>query len=119
MNKTIQTLIVSSITILVAFASSPLSARNAKCLIEISGETFHDLCNFEPGPKGSFSLSQSRTVSSFLSYASIISVHIIGPGKAEVRGLTHDGINSRWGEANRSTQDGACWRGADFQICAW
>jgi len=48
----------------------------------------------------------------------LISVTMISPGVAEVRGLTRAGINSRWGEARRSTQDRSCWTGSDFQICA-
>ena len=47
-----------------------------------------------------------------------VSVFIVAPGEAEVRGLTVHGINSRWGPAKRSTQDAACWMGADFRICA-
>jgi hypothetical protein len=39
-------------------------------------------------------------------------------GMAEVRGLTVDGINSRWGSARRNVNNPACWDGADFQICA-
>ena len=47
-----------------------------------------------------------------------VSVLIMAPGEAEVRGLTAHGINSRWGPAKRSAQDAACWVGADFRICA-
>jgi hypothetical protein len=36
-----------------------------------------------------------------------------------VRGLTTDGINSRWGTALRSKADPACWKGSDFEICAY
>lgn len=28
-------------------------------------------------------------------------------------------MNSRWGEAKRSSQDKACWVGGDFKVCAW
>lgn len=35
-----------------------------------------------------------------------------------VRGLTSEGINSRWGEAKRSKKDKSCWIGEDFKICA-
>ncbi|MEE9435034.1 MAG: hypothetical protein V3V15_12425, partial [Sphingorhabdus sp.] len=49
----------------------------------------------------------------------IITVAVIGSGKAEVRGLTKAGINSRWGEATRSTSDKACWTGSDFEVCAY
>ncbi|MFM7652762.1 MAG: hypothetical protein ACKO5M_07590, partial [Vulcanococcus sp.] len=48
-----------------------------------------------------------------------ISVSIVSPGVAEVRGLTTDGINSRWGSAVRNKKDSACWTGSDFEICAY
>jgi len=119
MNKKSRALLAGCVMTLKASTAAPLSARDAKCLIETPEETFHDTCDFKAGPKGSFSLTSSPSVGHFLSSASIVSVSIYGPGKADVRGLTRDGINSRWGEANRSVQDGACWRGADFRICAW
>jgi hypothetical protein len=46
-------------------------------------------------------------------------VQIVQPGVAEVRGLTRAGINSRWGSAQRSKRDRACWRGSDFWVCAY
>jgi hypothetical protein len=48
-----------------------------------------------------------------------IAVWILSPGKAEVRGLTKNGVSSRWGSAERSTKDKACWIGEDFQICVY
>ena len=49
----------------------------------------------------------------------MVSVDIIEKGVAEVRGLTKDGINSRWGSAKRDLKDKACWKGDDFKVCAW
>ena len=54
-----------------------------------------------------------------LAGANPVTVSIIEPGLAEVRGLTETGINSRWGTARQSTDDPACWDGADFQLCVW
>jgi hypothetical protein len=48
-----------------------------------------------------------------------ISVYIVSPGIAEVRGLTIYGNNSRWGPAIRSKKDLACWTGSDFEVCAY
>ncbi len=42
-----------------------------------------------------------------------------GETSGEVRGLTMDGINSRWGAADRSEADPACWTGSDFEVCAY
>lgn len=47
-----------------------------------------------------------------------LSVSIVSAGVAEARGLTTDGLNSRWGRAERSRVNPACWTGADFEICA-
>ena len=47
-----------------------------------------------------------------------ISVSILGPGRADVRGLTTEGINSRWGSAVQDVKDPFCWIGTDFRICA-
>ncbi len=111
-------LLAVALTALVA-ATSTLQARPVKCLIETPGEVFQGQCDFDPGQRGSFSLSATPGSGRFLSTASVVSVGIYAPGRADVRGLTRDGISSRWGEAVRSTRERACWRGADFRICAW
>lgn len=54
-----------------------------------------------------------------LAGANPVTVSVIGPGLADVRGLTEAGINSRWGTAQQTTEDPACWDGADFQLCVW
>ena len=100
-------------------ATSTVQARTVKCLIETPDEVFQGPCDFSSGQKGSFSLSAAAGSGRFLSTASVVSVGLYAPGQADVRGLTRDGINSRWGDARRSSQDRACWRGADFLICAW
>jgi hypothetical protein len=48
-----------------------------------------------------------------------ISICIVEKGKAEVRGLTTLGVNSRWGEAISDPNDKSCWIGKGFKICAW
>ncbi len=48
-----------------------------------------------------------------------LNISIIEKGFAKVSGLTTDGINSRWGEAKRSSQDNACWVSVDFKVCTW
>lgn len=47
-----------------------------------------------------------------------ISVSILGPGRADVRGLTNEGIHSRWGSAVQDLKDPFCWIGTDFRVCA-
>lgn len=97
----------------------PALARDAGCRIEQAGRVVLDrTCDFQPdGRDGSFSLS-ARDGGSLFPGISIVSVSMIEPGLAEVRGLTRDGINARWGTARRSARDGACWQGDDFRICA-
>lgn len=75
-------------------------------------------CLFMPEAGGSFSLSNTNRQGPLFGDIGVLSIYIVSKGTAEVRGLTSSGINSRWGEARRSTKDRACWEGADFKICA-
>lgn len=101
-----------------AIAVTPAAARPARCVVAGAGEpTWRGPCDFFAERGGSFSVSPLR--GRFQGGISDISVSIISPGVAEVRGLTPDGINSRWGEARRSRRDRACWIGEDFSVCVY
>lgn len=94
-------------------------AADAFCVVKgVENKTlFSGDCIFEQySGNGSFSIESPRGL--IAGYSSI-GVSIIEPGIAEVRGLTTNGINSRWGEAVRSSSDKACWVGSDFTICAY
>ncbi|WP_107670602.1 hypothetical protein [Cyanothece sp. BG0011] len=96
-----------------------VSAGEALCVIKGADNEilFRDQCIFEQfGGNGSFSIWAK---SGLIAERESISVSIVQPGIAEVRGLTTAGINSRWGEARRSKSDQACWVGNDFTICAY
>jgi hypothetical protein len=67
---------------------------------------------------GSFSLAALDGKSPLYPGILVVSVAVVAPGQADVRGLTAGGINSRWGEARRSKADPACWIGSDFEVCA-
>ncbi len=105
-----------------AVAAWPMagSAKTADCRIESGGKVvLSGPCEFfADGADGSFGLSHRDKNRNL--YPGIISVYlaVMSPGVADVRGLTKDGINSRWGEARRSAKDRACWVGSDFTICA-
>ncbi|WP_439575179.1 hypothetical protein [Phreatobacter sp.] len=99
----------------------PAAARDAGCRIEQAGRVVLDrTCDFQPeGRDGSFTLSaRGGADTPLFRGVSVVSVMVIEPGVADVRGLTTGGINSRWGTARRSGRDGACWQGDDFRICA-
>jgi hypothetical protein len=88
------------------------------CEIYSGGKVaFKGKCLYLPEAGGSFSLSNFNEKPLFEA-VEIVSVTIVEKGVAEVRGLTSNGNNSRWGEATRSQKDKACWVGADFKICA-
>jgi len=100
------------------FAATPAFARPARCVVQSAGApTWRGACNFIPDRGGSFAIDPPR--GRFPGGVSDISVSLVSPGVAEVRGLTRDGINSRWGEAHRSRRDPACWVGEDFSVCVY
>ncbi|MGD9656797.1 MAG: hypothetical protein AB7U61_04015 [Methylocystis sp.] len=94
------------------------SARPAKCVVIGNGMTpYRATCKFTPDSGGSFAIGPIGKPG--FDGVTLISVAIVSPGVAEVRGLTREGINSRWGEAKRSKADPACWVGSDFKICVY
>jgi hypothetical protein len=107
---------------LLAFGA-PASAKDARCVIKTGDGSYAAACTFSRSAGGSFSIGPVGRPD-FFSHApadpgiTTISVDIEGEN-AEVRGLTTDGINSRWGPATRSKKDPACWVGADFSICLY
>lgn len=96
--------------------SHAAAARPVRCVIAGSVR-YAGKCDFLKSG-ASFSLSPIGRAA-FPGGINPVSVAVVGPGIAEVRGLTRDGINSRWGEARRSKRDSACWEGSDFRICAY
>jgi hypothetical protein len=101
-------------------AAAQGKSKLADCRVESEGKVqMNGKCRFTPDQGGSFTIEHpdpKRTI--FFGEIMSITVSIVSPGVAEVRGLTRQGVNSRWGEARRSAQDRACWQGADFKICA-
>ncbi|ABB56554.1 hypothetical protein [Synechococcus elongatus] len=97
----------------------PGSATPARCVIQEAGRTtFNGACDFKQfGQNGSFTVTSLQ--SNWIAGRSVITVTVLSPGVAEVRGLTPEGINSRWGIAERSSRDRACWVGDDFRVCAY
>ena len=115
MKKTILTLALTAGLIIPLTAE----AKDARCVIRQNGViAYSGTCTFDLGRGGSFSISRYRT-QTILPNITNISVDIISTGVAEVRGLTTNGNNSRWGTAVRSKKDPACWMGSDFEICAY
>jgi hypothetical protein len=112
--------------LLLMMGSQAMAAdRIVKCRIASANDVgktvvaYKGKCLFSPGKGGSFSLSHPTSKNKPL-YGSILVVSVAIEGvAAEVRGLTKDGINSRWGIANRASKDKACWAGSDFRVCAW
>ena len=112
--------IVAAVALAAALTATTASAkpRAARCVIDAAGAPrWAGACSFAPERGGSFTVTPPR--GSFQNGVTTISVAIVRPGLAEVRGLTRAGINSRWGEATRSRRDGACWVGSDFSVCVY
>ena len=99
--------------------AAPASARTARCVVtSADGPTYSGPCGFVPDKGGSFGIEPLGR-RHFPSDATSITVWIVEPGLAEVRGLTPGGINSRWGEARRSKRDRACWYVSCLRICVY
>ncbi|MFY8149749.1 MAG: hypothetical protein ACOVNL_11130 [Prochlorococcaceae cyanobacterium] len=95
----------------------PAEARPARCRVIQSGRSLYaGPCDFQQfGGNGSFSVTPIGARS--ISGANPVTLTILAPGEGEVRGLTADGINSRWGAVRRSRSEPACWEGTDFRLC--
>ena len=116
----IQTLALLAMALVFTGNPSIAADRKVKCQIDSNGEpSYKGSCLFLPDTNGSFALENLAKYKPLTGTVSMISVTVIEKGVAEVRGLTADGINSRWGEAKRSAKDQACWEGEDFKVCAW
>lgn len=94
-------------------------AKPVTCMVMQQGTIqFSGSCLFrQDGGNGSFSI-MNATGGQIVPGVTQLSVYVMS-GLAEVRGLTVDGINSRWGPATRNSMNPACWDGSDFQICAY
>lgn len=93
--------------------------RQVRCVITASPENYEGPCLFTPDQNGSFAVAPPGGREWLGGEIGQVAVFVLEPGVADVRGLTKDGINSRWGRAQRSTSDPACWDGSDFRICAY
>lgn len=101
-------------------ACSTVQAKVAKCYIENDGvPVMNAKCEFKAKKGGSFSLSNLNRKKALFDDILIVDVSIVAKNVAEVRGLTRDGINSRWGEYHRSQTDKACWVDGSNKICAY
>lgn len=112
---------IPALIIVLAVPAAPAEAkpRTATCAVKSAGApAYRGPCRFIPDAKGSFSVEPTGR-RAFGNGITSIGVWIVSPGVAEVRGLTRDGINSRWGEARRSKRDRACWAGSDFSVCVY
>jgi hypothetical protein len=115
---TIRKLALASILIAAGFAAAPAQAKPARCVIDSEGTSYRGPCQYNVARGGTFTLNPSHG-RSFGDGVVSLTVYVTGRGVADVRGLTRDGINSRWGRAVRSRRDSACWVGEDFSVCAY
>ena len=102
---------------LTATPGADAADRLVDCLVESGGKVeFRGKCRFfSADATGSFALNAADGKSRLYGEILDVSVFIVAPGEAEVRGLTAHGINSRWGVAERSAPDRVCWVGVDFE----
>jgi len=87
--------------------------EGARGKVEFAGK-----CRFLPKQGGSFTLESVDRKQPLFDTVVSVSVSIISPGVAEVRGFRSESINARWEPARRSKNARACWVGKDFKVCA-
>jgi len=114
------TLVLAGLVLSIAGAVQAQSrGRLARCHVETAGKVeMSGACRFTREKSGSFTLASANRDKPLFGEILTVSVSIVSPDVAEVRGLTMRGNNSRWGAACRSPRDRACWEGSDFRICA-
>jgi hypothetical protein len=114
-----RTLLAAAIPLLLAGAAADAKPRQARCVVQGNGVApYRGPCRFLPDEKGSFAIEPVGR-RAFPGGISVISLWVVERGVGEVRGLTSDGINSRWGTAHRSRRHRACWIGSDFSLCVY
>lgn len=103
-----------------AHSTASASAANARCIIsqKDSVSEYAGPCEFWEGQHGSFHVAPQPLSRDMLGTMGI-SVYIVHPGEAQVRGLSRDGVNSFWGVAIRSKREPACWVSVDFTLCVY
>lgn len=100
------------------------AGKIANCAIsnDYEGTIFKGPCSFKADRDGSFEIKPVKgnyLIKPDSAGPGVLSVslEIAHVGRGEVRGMTGDGVNSRWGAAKRSDSDRACWVGSDFRVC--
>ena len=115
-----RSLILAALAVLVVPAGTiEAKPREARCLVKAAGAPdYRGPCRFSAEEGGSFTIEPARR-RAFGNGVTSINASVVEPGVAEVRGLTREGVNSRWGEARRARRDRACWIGSDFSVCVY
>ena len=115
---TIRKFALAALLVAAGFAAAPAQAKIARCVIDSEGTSYRGPCQYNVARGGTFTLTPFHR-RSFGEEVVSITVYVTQRGAAEVRGLTRQGVNSRWGRAVRSRRDSACWIGEDFSVCAY
>jgi hypothetical protein len=91
------TVSVAWVVLIQQFLLTDAAAKPARCVVISNGASAYDgRCDFSAEKGGSFSIKPIGRDA--FDGATIISISVTLPGVAEVKGLTRDGINSRWGK---------------------
>jgi hypothetical protein len=95
--------------------TSPVGEVSSVCRIESNGAVYAGPCTVLSDDESTGIVLPETTPE----FEQIVSIGLFEfePGQWEVRGLTTDGLNSRWGTATRVSGEETCWQGSDFRIC--
>lgn len=113
----------AAIAIISAMASSMAwsdqAFQDASCQVTSGGKTLdvqdcQAIYTAEPGSATEEFSIQRKNKEPLSDSVTMISVFEFQKDQAMVTGLTKDGINSKWGTAEKKN---GCWEGSDFKIC--
>jgi hypothetical protein len=116
------TLALAAVAAAATIAALPAAAtqnRVARCTVRSGGEHYDGLCRFLPEDGGGSFSAAPASGEPFFGNVEEVSLIVVRRGLAAVRGLTAQGLRSRWCIARRSGRDLACWEGTDFSVCAY
>ena len=111
-------ILVAGVLAICCSLATPASAKNTMCRAHSADGTFNGACSFTPQRGGSFVI-KALDQRYILPRISAIKVKVGKFGWAEIIAVMASGIESSFGDVQRSKSEPACWVGGDNWVCAY